>query len=345
MPFTNPILAGNSLARPVEKSPNYVTGVSGWAIFKDGSVEFNNGIFRGTISAGTFEGDDFIINPNGAFFYSGTPALGNLIFSITSATGSNVDQFGNVYFGPGSVAYGGAGLPYVVMSSNFEGAPGFALGSNRPMEAFAASLFSFITNQGLANEFLGIFVQGPSANSPNGSVVQVELFSAANDGSTTAQGSLDYVDNSNNDYTELVWGDGGLFLRYVEHLTAQDPTVTGVPTDETPKTMALASGFSLGAGNYATYQLTPDGRVSLDVFATVSSGPGITFKQFTSTALPPAYRPSVNRFGVLSANEMAVFTGSNNAGGLVQLATSGQIFVYGAAIAATSLYFNCDLRR
>lgn len=43
----------------------------------------------------TITGTNYIINVNGAFFYSGTPALGNLIASIASAAGT--DSFGNVY--------------------------------------------------------------------------------------------------------------------------------------------------------------------------------------------------------------------------------------------------------
>lgn len=40
--FTNPILAGNNLARTVMQSPNFVAGVSGWAIFENGDAEFNS---------------------------------------------------------------------------------------------------------------------------------------------------------------------------------------------------------------------------------------------------------------------------------------------------------------
>lgn len=45
-------------------------------------------IFNG----GTYNGTDFIMNAAGAFFYSGTPGVGNLIASITTAA---VDPFGN----------------------------------------------------------------------------------------------------------------------------------------------------------------------------------------------------------------------------------------------------------
>ena len=98
--FNNPIIGGGgALVYPSIHSPNFSTGVSGWTINKDGSVEFNNGIFRGTVTAGAFEGTDFEINTDGAFFYNGTPALGNLVGSITPTAASGIDRFGNVYQG------------------------------------------------------------------------------------------------------------------------------------------------------------------------------------------------------------------------------------------------------
>lgn len=52
-PFSNPITGANgALIRDRIKSPNYVTGVSGWTINKDGSVEFVNGLFRGDVIVG-----------------------------------------------------------------------------------------------------------------------------------------------------------------------------------------------------------------------------------------------------------------------------------------------------
>src|SRR6266540_2524625 len=42
-PFTNPIVGGTALVRPAIKSPNYVPGVSGWSINRDGSAEFGAG--------------------------------------------------------------------------------------------------------------------------------------------------------------------------------------------------------------------------------------------------------------------------------------------------------------
>jgi hypothetical protein len=62
MPFSNPILGGDFLIRPQAESPNFVSGVSGWIIRKDGTVEFNNGVFRGSLQTGTAPGQRIILN-------------------------------------------------------------------------------------------------------------------------------------------------------------------------------------------------------------------------------------------------------------------------------------------
>jgi hypothetical protein len=48
MQFQDELAAGTILVRPALQSPDYVTGVSGWAIKIDGSAEFNNILIRGT---------------------------------------------------------------------------------------------------------------------------------------------------------------------------------------------------------------------------------------------------------------------------------------------------------
>lgn len=90
MAWMDPIVGGIALRIPAIQSPNYAAGSAGWTINVDGSAEFNNLTIRGT-----FVGTDYIINSSGAFFYSGTPAAGNLITSI--AANSGVDGFGNPY--------------------------------------------------------------------------------------------------------------------------------------------------------------------------------------------------------------------------------------------------------
>jgi hypothetical protein len=90
--FSNPLVGGGGgLVYPSIHSPNFVTGVSGWTINKDGSAEFDNLTFRGTF----FGGNDFVISSSGVFFYNGAGSLGNApIFSVV-APGVTLDPFGN----------------------------------------------------------------------------------------------------------------------------------------------------------------------------------------------------------------------------------------------------------
>jgi hypothetical protein len=89
--FASAVVGGASnLIRKAIRSPNYVTGVSGWSINKDGSAEFADLTIRGTYS-----GTDYEISSAGVFFYNGTPANGNLIISLAAMAGT--DPFGNTY--------------------------------------------------------------------------------------------------------------------------------------------------------------------------------------------------------------------------------------------------------
>lgn len=53
MPFNDPVASGNVLVRPAVQSPDYVPGVSGWAIKRDGTAEFNGITIRGSGIFGT----------------------------------------------------------------------------------------------------------------------------------------------------------------------------------------------------------------------------------------------------------------------------------------------------
>jgi hypothetical protein len=90
--FRNPILGagGSTLLRPAIQSPNFIHGVSGWSINRAGNAEFNDLVIRGT-----YMGQNYVISEDGLFFYSGTPAAGNMTGSWAPAAG--VDGFGNAY--------------------------------------------------------------------------------------------------------------------------------------------------------------------------------------------------------------------------------------------------------
>lgn len=123
--FSDAITAGVALLLQAIQSPNYVPGISGWTVNKDGTAEFNNLAIRGT-----FNGTDYVINSSGEFFYSGTPAAGNLTGSITNAAGSD-DGHGNAYLA-GHTSYQPLGGIYVANNLSTANqlawltAPGFA---------------------------------------------------------------------------------------------------------------------------------------------------------------------------------------------------------------------------
>jgi hypothetical protein len=59
MPFRNSVVGGTTLVRAAIRSPNYVAGVSGWSINRDGSAEFSDIVIRGS------SGDAIIVGPSG----------------------------------------------------------------------------------------------------------------------------------------------------------------------------------------------------------------------------------------------------------------------------------------
>jgi hypothetical protein len=57
MPFSNPLVGGGgALIRDAIQSPDYVPGVRGWAIKRDGSAEFNDATVRGVFVTGAAGG-------------------------------------------------------------------------------------------------------------------------------------------------------------------------------------------------------------------------------------------------------------------------------------------------
>lgn len=64
MPFTDPIVAGDELVRDSMRSSDYVPGVSGWIIRRDGSAEFNAGTFRGSLLLGSADGPGIVLDGN-----------------------------------------------------------------------------------------------------------------------------------------------------------------------------------------------------------------------------------------------------------------------------------------
>lgn len=91
--FASPVVSAiGEVIRDEIMSDNFVMGVSGWAILKNGNAYFYNITAEGNItsSAVVVEGAT-----GGVFIYSGIPANGNLIGSWAGIAGT--DAYGNTY--------------------------------------------------------------------------------------------------------------------------------------------------------------------------------------------------------------------------------------------------------
>lgn len=109
--FAHDIASGQgNLIVTALQSPNFLTGVRGWQIAKNGDAEFNDITIRGSeIIGGSFVGDDFVISQSGVVFYSSTPTTNNMESSQAPAT--FIDPYGNEVL-EGSVTYYKSGATY-----------------------------------------------------------------------------------------------------------------------------------------------------------------------------------------------------------------------------------------
>jgi hypothetical protein len=97
--FNDPIVGGQYLRRASIRSPNYITGVSGWTINQDGTAEFNNTTIRGSL---------LVIGTDGSQVSVEVPGTGVASIVATPAPipghtvqPSTIDTFTDMPFGPG----------------------------------------------------------------------------------------------------------------------------------------------------------------------------------------------------------------------------------------------------
>lgn len=109
MGFSNSVVGGLTLVRPAIRSPNFVTGATGWTINADGSAEFNNAVIRGDLVAGGVPpnarmefADTAHIPADLQAFYSGTIVAALLFWLDNTATDYSfiaTSNINNVYYG------------------------------------------------------------------------------------------------------------------------------------------------------------------------------------------------------------------------------------------------------
>jgi hypothetical protein len=330
--FADSVLGGaQKLIRKAIQSPNYVAGTTGWTINKDGTVEFNNGTFRGTVTAGTFQGTNFVINSAGAFFYSGTPAAGNLVVAIASTAGT--DPYGNGY---------GVGITLLDTLNP---------AAHRTLNLLDTDLVWFATqyifgpqiNTILAStnaQSPGLVLSGGTNDNTLLSFVtgQLSLYGGSADGTATAWNQIGGVDDNTGVLQRIL-------TQVIGQLVATSPTATPGTTRatagmETWHTPAMGSGWATGpfSGGYLAirYRIdTQDNLVIQGSCHTTSATPAATL--FT---LPAGWRPVAPWRGPGAVE--------NNSGTptveFVDVATTGAVTL-GTALAASGkdIYFDAEI--
>ena len=214
------------------QSPNFsLSGQTGWAILQNGNAYFFNVTAEGTITATVFEGSDFVLNSSGQFFYSGTPAAGNLILSVTNGTGT--DGKGNAYL-EGTTSYkdngtfysavnlnGGVAAWYVSTSAPYYGGPWVSAGgieftySSGPTYSMIISGQNTISLEAQNEVTLGLSgncvwnESNQQLSLPVGSLIinGVDVIAALSGQATTTNGLTDGTINGSSSTTGLPNGD------------------------------------------------------------------------------------------------------------------------------------------
>lgn len=347
MSFQDPIVGGTVLRIPAIQSPNYSPGVSGWAIFQNGNAEFDNVTIRGE-----FAGTDFVIDNAGIFFYSGTPATGNLLISIASASGT--DGFGNTY--PQGASFGAAGTSETVVIGVTGGSPLLYFLSAIADALNNAALQLTVGGTGTAEH--DTLVIKSSQDTVHTDYVAVNLNGNSQDGTTqTTSLTLAYVDTTGTVHTDLVLSSTGitinsaLILQALTTLNAQlaiDRTTDSSAINVTYTTTVNATNAAYAynavgsTGRYLACEVAGDtaARFVVDVNGAHAWGSG-TAARDTALGRSAAGVLSVTTgsFSITTAGQgLAVKEGSNAKQGTATLA-AGTVTVSNTSVTANSRIF------
>lgn len=165
----------------------------------------------GIVDATTITGAHIVATGTSGEFlaYSGTPALGNLLVSISGISGT--DSVSNPYIA-GLGIYGASGAQVranvgtVVINGTSVGEPAItwvsgAATAHNDLYAAATTI-----NSGLANEYITTVIAGPSSTFDNKNAY-IGLWSAAHDGSILSHGQL-----TQNGNAAITWDANGLTI-------------------------------------------------------------------------------------------------------------------------------------
>jgi hypothetical protein len=271
---------GNTVVPGLDVTQGSITGttitgntISGGTI--SGTTISGTTITGGTITGSTFDGTRFIIDSAGMFFYTGTPASGNLFFSLASSAGT--DGFGNAY------PYG-IGVNYQTAGSIQFFADGIAPPTTNPsINANGSST----AGQG-TTLYLGTGTGDPA---DVGATLQVQSqFYAFNQGGEIGSAPLIYFPGN-----IQIGNESGAATT-----AAIYACVPGSLTAETWHTISLSATWTAyGFGTLPQYRLNATGMIDIkgDIVFT-STGVGLSGSNpFTAAgAIPSAYQPAEDQY-------------------------------------------------
>jgi hypothetical protein len=309
LPFSNPIFGGNKLIREAIQSPDFVEGVSGWAIRKDGTTEFNESTFRGSIT---------IVGPQGTIEIILDDAFRPVIKLWNAAHNNfaylNVPDDANPNYAPIGI---NSGLFNSVLYAGFQ---------NYGRIYFANEAFGnvgYVRNQGGGQTLIGgnlvlgessARLRGYNNNGVNLAEVQVNG-TPSNNGLIYLRGS---TDGTATNTAEIVLGNG-IGKSYLRVL--QEDWTSMVPA-------LFSNGWTNSGGAVpAEYRIRPDGTLHFRGRLTAGTNTAGTL-MFT---MPAGYRP-VQPGRYMCANG----TGTGGAPGQIEIGTSGACTL--ATPASTTLY-------
>jgi hypothetical protein len=310
---------------------------SAWQPFQYGTDAISVGsvtaalIAAGTIVAGivngtTITGAQIVADGTSGDFlvYSGTPAAGNLVASISPTSGT--DGFGNPYTGPGLGIYGISGNTFKIFLGSQGNIPILRFFTNAAFEQASANIASGTVGASATLQMEALF-SGPQGSTTGAKDwAQLQLFSNNQGGSANAGLALNYIDTTGAVKRYLQLTNAGILLPSCA-LTAVQPGTGTSPSN--PATSAAWTNLSLvnsySAGSNNGFIDVPQVRLLADNQMLQFKGTLTTPASPSSTVFAqlPANFPNANLGGPFGVG--VIMNGSGGTGEHVNIHNNGNV--------------------
>jgi hypothetical protein len=284
---------------------------------------------QGLVIADIFEGPNFEINENGAFFYNTTPGANNLQTTINPSALPAIDQFGNIALG-GTTFYSQdiAGNYYAM---NFEEGNGFQIFQSSSQSAgWGVAFMSLTATDTGGTDPLMVLATG-LAGSPQSAVITMGL------SGTDPQITIGQENDSSSPADIQIGTVPGVSPVSLQRIAALDTFTPTGGSLETWHAATLGSGITnTGSGPHMQYRLVSSPPRTVQVIGDINAGT-VTADGTVITTLPAGYRPATNQANIV----LLPGTGTAPPGPRLFAATTGQIEMEGiSSLTSPRLVFN-----